>query len=96
MSCSSYIGDESDVVMESMFGNKHWKMEKIISEHDLILKHDIIYSLDEVEKHILPFLKQKEISDLKEGKPVDFVVYESDSEKYFYLKLILFLLEVDF
>lgn len=81
------IAKQSDAAMQAMFGNDYWQFEKVISESDLISKKYITLLRYDVETYIIPELKKKDGNDLKQGKAVDFLVYEDDSKNYFKLKL---------
>ncbi|KAK1548740.1 hypothetical protein Q3G72_027214 [Acer saccharum] len=70
-----------------MFGNEKWQIERVISEVELLSKENIVFFSDEIEKHIIPYLKGKDSKDLREGKAVHVVVYDEDTKNSFNLKL---------
>ncbi|KAK4854240.1 hypothetical protein QYF36_020967 [Acer negundo] len=70
-----------------MFGNEKWQIERVISEVELLSKENIVFFSDEIEKHIIPDLKEKDSKDLSEGKAVQVVVYDEDTKNSFNLKL---------
>ncbi|TXG60983.1 hypothetical protein EZV62_012346 [Acer yangbiense] len=78
---------KSDEVLEAMFGNEKWQIERVISEVELLSKENIVFFSDEIEKHIIPYLKEKDSKDLREGKAVQVVVYDEDTKNSFNLKL---------
>ncbi|GLT57790.1 hypothetical protein SLA2020_307390 [Shorea laevis] len=73
----------SDEIMESMFGNDEWQIERIV----LSRKEEVIFLVEEVDTYILPSLKRREVGDLKEGKAIDILVYDEDTRDYYRLKL---------
>ncbi|KAI9191525.1 hypothetical protein LWI28_009541 [Acer negundo] len=77
----------SDEVLHAMFGNEKWQIERVISEVELLSKENIVFFSDEIEKHIIPDLKEKDSKDLSEGKAVQVVVYDEDTKNSFNLKL---------
>ncbi|XVE79997.1 hypothetical protein DITRI_Ditri14bG0103200 [Diplodiscus trichospermus] len=79
--------EESDKVLESMFGREEWQFERIITEADLEQKEDIIVTVTEVNKHIIPGLKEKDAKDLAEGKEIDILLFDQDTKAYYKLKL---------
>ncbi|MBA0795850.1 hypothetical protein Gohar_006681 [Gossypium harknessii] len=79
--------EESDKLLESMFGREDWEFERIICNADLDQKGDIIVLVDEVKKYIAPGLKKKEVQDLENGKPIDILLFDEDSKAFYKLKL---------
>lgn len=79
--------EESDKLLESMFGREDWEFERIICNTDLDQKGGIIVLVDEVRKYIAPGLKKKEVEDLQNGRPFDILLFDEDSKVYYKLKL---------
>ena len=79
--------EESDKLLESMFGREEWEFQRIISEVDLDQKGDIIVLVTEVNKYIIPGLKKKDVKDLEEGKAIDILLFDEDSKAYYNLKM---------
>lgn len=81
------LGERSDRAMEAMFGDERWQFQRIVSESDLQTEREILVLQIEADKYILPGLKRKDRSDLRDGKAINVCAYDDDTRDIYELKL---------